>query len=190
MQRVGKLIKCVVLSLFLPLAFVEAATLEVRGNLFFHTSQKFRQVYGSSASDLQVEFTTPINSNSIDVWGNFSWSPKAGACGCCDSFTRIKIYNTSIGMNYTIPGVFEEADAYVGLGVSISGVVLKNRSFCVTERVSKCAPGIIFKTGFIRYLTSNYYLNVFCDYLYQPVFYRHTVDVGGLKPGIGIGYDF
>lgn len=173
-----------------PLTFAEATTVEVRGDIFYHASHKFRRIYGSCAPDVQIEVSTPINPNGLDVWGNFSWSSTSGGCSCSDSDTTMRIYNGSAGVKYTLPVMFQESNLYVGVGVSLSAATLKNRFFCINETFTKCAPGVTTKAGLIRYFGSNFYLNVFFDYLYQPIFYSNRVDIGGLKSGLGIGYAF
>ena len=123
------------------------------------------------------------------MWGNLDLFSKPGRSVGLGNSTKINIANTSVGIK--LPFQYsEEISPYIGIGVSFSRVWLKNNSFCGEEKASKFAVGGVLKTGIYYFLTESVFLDVFIDYLYQPVHFETDVDVGGLKTGMGIGVKY
>lgn len=171
-----------------PLAAQFDASLEIRSSAFFHVSDRFREIYGNVDPSYQVEASTPIY-ECMDVWANFDWFSAKGRSEGLRNPTRVSIANIGVGVKF--PYQFCECfTAYAGIGPSLSRIWLKNKSSCVHERTSKLAFGGLLKTGVYYFITSCVFLDVFVDYLYQPVHFETHVDIGGLKVGGGIGMKF
>lgn len=136
----------------------------------------------------EVEASTKL-SPCFDAWVNFDWFSKHGQSHGFHNPTRVSIANVSTGLK--LPYQFcEQFAVYIGVGPSFSNISLKNKSRCTHENLSKLAIGGIFKTGIYYYFNECSFLDLFVDYLYQPVYFKKHVDIGGFKTGAGLGIKF
>lgn len=167
--------------------FSEArSSLAFRSAAFIHTSDYFSDIYGAVEACYEVEASTRLYRH-IDGWANFDWSCKHGKSNGFDNPTRVAIGNMSLGIKrlYYWPKGFA---AYIGIGPSFSRVWVKNECLCSgSEYVSKFSFGGILKTGINLSINNRLFVDLFVDYLYQPVHFHITSDVSGFKTGIGIG---
>lgn len=168
-------------------AKVWASTAEFRVAAFYPVSEKFRHIYGDVGPSYQLEASVPF-CRPFEAWANLDWFSKARHYDrCCHS--RARIINGSLG----VKGSYcycERYNFYLGLGLAVGGIYLHNHSSCIRENVSKCIVGGVLKTGVQITLYRKCYGTIFIDYLYQPVHFSRTIDVGGVKPGAGIGMYF
>lgn len=163
-------------------------SVEVRAGAFFHSSSRFREIYDNVGVSYGAESNMKL-SYPFDAWSNFDWYSKNGKSIGFDDSTKIQIANISFGIKYPFQLAYN-ITPYLGIGPSISGVWLKNKSDCVTENKARLAFGVVLKTG-VYYQFSDYlYINLFADYLYQPVDFQKSIDIGGLKTGIGLGMQY
>lgn len=170
------------------LAEVQNFNVEIRTAAFFHSSKRFRDVYGNVGCSYQLEASTHLY-NCWDGWVNFDWFSKHRKLNKCHASTNVSISNISFGIKY--PYQFcERYIAYAGIGPSISRIWLRNKSRCEHEKVSKLAIGCLLKTGIYYFVTCDLFVDLFFDYLYQPIHFHHDVDIGGIKTGIGVGKQF
>lgn len=177
------------MAIFCPAAsYVQDINVEIRSAAFFHSSKRFREIYGNVGCSYQLEASTYLCS-CLDGWANLDWFSKHDKPKACPGNTRVSIANISLGVKYPYQ-LCENYIAYVGIGPSLSEVWLKNHSQCEHERVSKVAFGGVLKTGIYCFITCDIFLDLFIDYLYQPIHFDKQVDIGGLKTGVGIGMQF
>lgn len=161
---------------------------KVRSGIFVPRSHLFREIYKTVSPCVELEYARKCKEH-LEVWGNFDWLWRHGkSVGLCNP-TKIKIANMSLGLKF--PFQFKKHnELYFGVGPSISGVLLTNKSCCACEKISKPAGGIIVKSGYYYNFPKYLFLDIFADYLYQPVRFQHRTDIGGLKMGIGLGSRF
>jgi hypothetical protein len=170
-----------------PLMATETS-LEIRSAAFFHSSHRFREIYANISGSYQLEASIKFN-DCFASWANFDWFAKRGKSEGLHDPTRVNIANISFGIKF--PYQFcEQFTAYVGIGPSFSIIWLKNKSQCGHERPSKLAVGGILKTGVSYFISSCVFIDLFIDYLYQPVHFERHVDIGGIKTGAGLGFKF
>jgi hypothetical protein len=170
-----------------PLMAIETSV-ELRSAAFFHSSKRFRHIYGNVSGSYQLEASSKLH-DCFEIWENFDWFSKHGRSIGFKDPTRVSIANISFGIK--CPYQFcEQFTAYIGIGPSISRIWLKNKSRGFHERISKLVIGGILKTGIYYFINPYVYVDVFVDYLYQPVHFETHVDIGGFKTGMGIGIKF
>jgi len=169
---------------------------EFRAAAFFPMGSKFRKIYGDVGLSLQAEQArTWKNHRNLEIWGNVEWifmdgSPRR-SCGSTD----IDILNISLGFK-AIGKVFRDIlFLYAGIGPDVGIVFLENKMRCHKDRLREheCKIGIggILKSGGQIYFTSNFYFDVFADYLYLPIHANGGhVDIGGFKVGGGLGIKY
>lgn len=164
------------------------SNVEVRSAAFFHSSERFKEIYGNVGASYQLEASTKLY-DCFEGWANFDWFSKHGKSDRLNDPTNVSIANISLGMKF--PYQFcEKFTAYIGIGPSLSRIWLKNKSHCRHETVSKWAIGGVLKTGIYYFISKRIFIDVFVDYLYQPVHFETHVDMGGFKTGVGLGVKF
>lgn len=164
-------------------------TFALRSAAFFPISQRFRDVYEDIHPDYQAEASLKL-ARHLELWENIDYFSKRKYENSCYK-TKIKVFNYSLGLK-KVYSFSRKLDAYYGLGVSLASLELRNKSCCRVgwERKRKLAIGGVFKSGLRYHFDSRLFLDVFLDYLYQPVHLNHHVDIGGLKGGAGLGVKF
>lgn len=176
-----------VLALFFSVVEAYEGSLQVRAATFFPMAQVVKETYQTVIPDFQVEAGLRY-ANNYELWTNLDWlgvSKHEGSC--CKS--RCEITQASFGLKY-YTHLSDETELYLGVGPSFGKTCLYNQAFDFSEKKSKFAVGAVFKSGLRHYFYSNLFFDFFIDYLYQPVHLRKTVDVGGLKTGLGLGFAF
>ena len=159
--------------------------LEVRVAAFVPTGGLFREIYGSVGADYELEYTLRW-SRTWAAWANLAWYPKHGHSIGLESPTRVNLGNLSVGVR-VLYDFNQKVSGYLGLGPSLTGVWVNNQACCSCDRVSKTTVGGVAKLGCYVYLYKSLYADLFVDYLYQPIHFESTVNVGGLKAGLGLG---
>lgn len=143
------------------------------------------EIYGKAVPYYALEGTYYWGCG-LGLWGNADFLSRHGrSLGLC-SPTEIKIANFSLGLKIAWE-VVDCMRVYAGVGPSVAGVWLKNRSICLCENISKAAGGVVLKTGFDWRFWDNFMVNLSADYLLEPVSFPRKVDIGGLKIGLGVG---
>lgn len=161
---------------------------KIRAGAFIPQSSLMRNIYSTAHIIGEIEVARRVNCH-CELWGNFDWfSHKGHSIGLCNS-THIKIANFSLGIKFPFC-ITPCTEFYFGVGPSIAGVWLRNISSCGCEYITQAAGGIVAKSGFNIALTHKIFLDLFADYLYQPVNFQQRVNVGGLKIGVGLGIRF
>lgn len=164
---------------------------EVRGAAFYHSSKLFREIYGNVGTDYQVQFATRYFC--FELWSNIDWFSKHGKSVGFEDPTRVNIANCSLGLSY-LYSLNCQTKLYLGAGPCFARIWLKNKLADHShEIVSKTTFGGLFKAGLYYNITDCFFIDIFVDYVYQPVHFHKNhkhIDIGGVKPGIGIGINF
>lgn len=173
-----------------PLMLMGDWTVELRTAAFFPASDRFRDVYEDVGACYEIEVRKDFCC-CYEIWGNLDYYTKHAHIKDCCGNTQIDLLNIGSGINYVIPfcACFQ---AYMGIGINLALIDLTNKS-CMShrERSNRVAIGGLLKSGICYHFTQRWFLDIFMDYLYQPVHYhqRHA-QVGGLKIGGGLGIRF
>ncbi|MBA3956852.1 MAG: hypothetical protein H0X51_00445 [Parachlamydiaceae bacterium] len=124
-----------------------------------------------------------------ETWVNFDWFTKHGRSEGLKDPTRVSAANISLGIR--LPYHFcDQVTGYVGIGPSLGRIWVKNDSYCSHEKVSKLVIGGVLKSGILYFINDCIFIDLFADYLYQPVHFETHVDIGGFKTGAGLGIKF
>ena len=168
---------------------------EVREAAFIPLSQKFRKIYGDVLLSLQLEQTRWFKGLPyLELWGNFEWIFANGEASHSCGKSNIDILNISMGLK-GIGSVYRDwVYLYAGIGPNLGITFIQNQMNCCEDcnqsrrYVHNCNLGIggIAKTGCQVFFTPHYYLDFFVDYLYLPMEFQNTRDIGGFKAGLGI----
>lgn len=162
-------------------------TIEVRSGAFIPSSKRLREIYGNVGASYQLEAS--FTCRCLDIWGNIDWFSKHGKPKGCHGSTRVSIANWSAGIKY--PYSFCNCfTVYAGIGLSLAKIWIHNKADCSREKISKIAIGGVLKTGICYFATENLFFDFFVDYLYQPVRFEKSIDIGGVKTGLGMGLSF
>lgn len=159
---------------------------EVRGALFFPSSSLFKEIYGNTGGCIQLEADTSF-CGGWGIWSNLDWLSKKGKSVGFKDPTRVSLSTIGLGVKYSYD-FFSCYSLYLGVGPTLGTIWLKNKPFHHTEKVCKTTVGALVKTGVLYNLNERFFLDVFVDYLYQPMHFEKHVNVGGFKTGAGIGY--
>lgn len=170
-----------------PLINAHESSVELRSGAFFHSSKRFREIYGNASVCFEIEAATRVY-NCFEGWINFDWFTKDGRSRGLHDSTRVNIANPSFGLKVPFQ-ITRCISIYVGIGPSLSTIWVKNHSHS-HKKTTKFVVGGILKSGLIYDITSCIFADVFVDYLYQPVHFETRVDIGGVKVGGGLGYRF
>ncbi len=178
----------IVAMTILSITDISALTIvQIRSDALIPANHRFRGVYGNYVSSFGLEASTDFWKD-YDLWVNFDRVNKKGHLnGCGDS--KLDLRTFSLGMKKVY--VWNERFAgYLGLGLSISSIHIKNSLNDSWIHSKKTSVGGVLKSGVYVHVINNVVLDLFSDYYYQPVHYRYTTNCGGFRVGGGIGLAF
>jgi len=159
---------------------------EGRAAAFFPASHNFREVYGDALLCFQFEQTRIFKNNpNLEFWGNLEWIFANENCSNFCGSSRINILNISFGLKVIGPVFRDQIYLYAGLGPDLGITLIKNQAIITTQNCNLGIGGIA-KSGCQIFLTQSFFIDFFADYLYLPVHFENTADIGGGKVGIGL----
>jgi hypothetical protein len=169
---------------------VEGWSLKLRAGAFFPTSSTFRRAYRNSAPNIQLEGSVKFLNDCFHAWGNVDIFFQRGSNHSCTGCKRVgNMVNFSTGLKWVnrFAGDFE---GHLGIGPSFGWIDIwvDPTLSCEHRTFRQWAVGGIVKSGLYYYVTPAVFFEFFFDYLYQPTRWQgRTIDVGGVKSGIGVG---
>lgn len=162
--------------------------LDGRVGAFFPTNKSFRQIFGKCLPCYEIEAGMEF-CNDLEFWGNIDWVSTTGHTRTFRTKTSFNDLNVSLGVKY-ITCMQQCTQFYLGGGINTAFVHVHNHSEFVKRHVNKVGVGGVVKAGFYFHPMDNLFLEVFSDYLYQRIDFGKHVQVGGVKVGGGIGFNF
>lgn len=162
--------------------------IKIRGSAFIPQSKRFRSIYGKVSGTIELEYVRYIREH-LSLWANIDGLVKRGrSIGFCNP-TKIGIANFSFGLDFPW-NVGNRSTLYAGFGPSFGAVHITNNSICCCEKVSKGAVGFVVKSGLDICLSKHTFIELFVDYRFERAWFQKTIQVGGLQPGIALGFKF
>lgn len=171
-----------------PLFAYASSHLEIKLAKFNPSDSLFCQIYGHSQTSYEVEFGHQLTPQ-YELWLNAGLVSKEGKTHFLGDSTHCYSYNISGGGKYLLP-YNSNTFFYVGLGASVAHLHLHNNSDYVRRSVYKNSLGVVFKSGMYWLHLEPLVVDLFVDYLYQPIHFEQTRQLGGLKMGVGLGVQF
>ena len=182
------------LSLIIASCSCQALTLddtrvEFRTAAFFPSSKLYRNIYGNTNLDIQLQASTRFLCQ-FETFGNLAWLSKHGQSIGFKDPTRIDILNCSLGINYLYDWNCKTT-LYAGAGFCGARVWVKNKlHFDGHHKESKSIVGGVAKAGVYYSFTDYLFVDLFVDYVYLPSHFKTHAQLGGVKTGAGIGLMF
>ena len=172
------------------------SSLEVKTGYFFFTDSTMRKVYDQGGLDMQLSATYPITTY-LHAYGSVEYFEKSGHS--LNGRQKTSIYG--IPLSFGIRPVFTLSscvDYYFTLGPRYTFIQAHNRSSYVPKNMHGNGFGGFANMGFVFKPTQCITIDLFGEYSYTRLHFHskkkrttgHTVQVGGLCFGGGIGYLF
>jgi hypothetical protein len=174
--------------------FREGWELQVRGAGFYAIIDRFRDIYGDVGGEIQLEAAKMVNRN-WGFWVNCSYYPNTGHSIGLHSFTRISYIPIGFGIKW-LYSLTDRMDFYLGAGVTYSLLDIEDNSGSSLTHIHTWDAGALVKSGFRYDLSNRFFVDVFCDYLFQQYDFTTTTcgiqrlntNAGGVTFGVGIGF--
>jgi len=160
--------------------YAGSITIEVKGSYFFPSEQAFKDIYGSGLR-YGGEISLGIWKN-LDVWIGGDYFSQNGELTYTGEESSLQIVPLGGGLKYRITtGVLS---FYGGAGVNYFNYKESN----VIGDLKAGAVGIVAKAGAYLEPVNQFVIDFFVEYSYcrmTPADF--TINIGGVKAGIGIG---
>ncbi len=170
--------------------------LEVKAGYFFFTQQDMRRVYNQGGIDLQLCGSYPVY-KLLHVYGSVEYLERSGKSIGGHQKTSIWEIPISAGLRPVFP-IGDHVEYYLTLGPRYFFVHAHNRSSYVSKKMEANGCGAFANTGFLFIIGKYFTVDLFGEYSYKRLHFHtgkegasgHTVQVGGLTFGGGLGYSF
>ncbi len=157
-----------------------ALTIEAKGSYFYPTEQAFKDIYGGGLM-YGGEISLGIWKN-LEIWVGGYYFSRYSELTYTGEETYLQIVPLGGGLKYKITtGLLS---LYGGAGVNYFDYQESN----VIGDVQSGAVGFVAKVGGYLEPVDKFVIDIFVEYSYckmTPDYY--TIDIGGIKAGIGIG---
>lgn len=180
---------------------LQAFDIEARIAYFLPQDTRMRDIYGKNGlPEYEIEVSAPFQSCcdcscDWDMWANLSYYDGSGHSSCLRNSTWARNWTLTAGLKryFDVCMCFRP---YLGLGVGLVNAQFKDRSPFVSRHVNKWGTAILVKSGIKYDVTCNIFLDLFMDYSYNWIMNKgcchskRNLTTGGLKLGLGLGYQF
>lgn len=185
------------------LSSAESFDIQARVAYFYPQDHKIREIYGKHGfPEYEVEASVPLAwclnncSYDWDIWTNLSYYQKTGHSTFFKHHTRMNDWALNFGVKHYFCAC-ERLRPYLGFGAGAAYVRFHDTGPLVNRHVHKWGAAILAKSG-IRYdVTCQLFVDLFVDYSYhwfkfhgKTCVHHRNANTGGVKAGIGLGYQF
>ncbi len=168
---------------------------DVKVGYFFFTDSKMRRVFDHGGLDLQLSGAYPVY-DILHIYGSFEYLKKSGRSLHGDQYASLWEIPVSLGLQPVV-SITSHIEYYATIGPRYFFVHSHYHSDYVPKTQNANGLGGFVNTGFlfrVRHAT----FDIFGEYSYKklhfdshkPATKGHTVQVGGLTFGGGLGYLF
>jgi outer membrane protein W len=163
-------------------------TAELRAGAFIPFSKKLKSNYGSAWIEGEFETTYAFTPYLLG-WGNAGYFDKTGHSLKHHHRSHIQAIPFSAGLKFLF--FTRHFRPYAGIGPSYT--LMHIRNYISTDRVYVNSFGFVAKSGIYIDLPKHFLLDLFFDYYYTRMHAAHpyvTINAGGFRTGLGLGYRF
>ena len=169
---------------------------EVKAAYYYPLDSHFRNIYSETGLySIETSVQTWDQLYSFASLGYLYTSGRSKGNGGGDR-TTFEMIPIGLGLKYLFETKY--INPYLGLGMVVAYTDIDNHSKYVKRNQSKWGVGGLIKSGFLTYLNSQWFLDLFLDYTYLKIDFNdhpnnvvnHKADISGLSIGGGIGYKF
>jgi outer membrane protein len=186
---------CFLCCFLVTVVHAENWSLQARAGYFFPAAKLLREVYHNGGFEPEIEGSVKVR-DQLRFWTNFNAFIRSGHSQGLHNSTSIRIYPLSAGFKYNFK-MRSSWDFYLGLGPSLTWVSIHDHSPYVKQHIHKTGWGVVGKSGFIYRFYGHGFVDLFADYYYTQIgsisrrgVQSHSLNVGGLRVGLGIGRTF
>lgn len=155
-----------------------------------------KEVYDEGGIDVQLSASFPLWRN-LHLYGSAEYLEKSGHSLNFHQKTFLREYPLSLGLRAMIP-VRSYVNWYITLGPRYFFVKVHNDSSFVPKHMHEDGCGGFVNTGLLLIVKTHFTIDFFGEYSYKKLHFHssmpetegHTVQVGGLTFGGGLGYRF
>ena len=187
--------------LFLPWQ-LRAFSIQGDVSAFRPTSKILREIYGNFWVDYKLEMEGQVAQchwfwKKVSVFGDISYLGKHGKSIGGHNKTWIRIIPVSLGVKWT-EKMTDRSRFYVGAGPRYFFLHIHDHLKGVKQKINKNGLGALIITGFNVDLWKGLYLDLFASYSFKHFskpstpknVQGHSLQVGGLDVGAGLGWAF
>lgn len=167
---------------------------EIRTGCLIPEDSHYRRIYGKAMWDLQFELATCFEEE-WDAFANLTYHSRNG------HFTLFKETTSTIdwALNVGIKHYFCSSGPlipYLGMGLGAAWVRFNDNSLHVRHQIDQWGFAFLVKSGIEWNLCYDYFLDFFLDYAYEHFhgpnrkkgIGTRSINTGGIKVGLGLGY--
>jgi len=176
-----KVLTALMIIIFAALSMNAGAIIfEVKGSYFYPSEQAFKDIYGGGLM-FGGEISVGVLRN-LDIWIGGYYFSQYGDLTFTEEETSLQIIPLGGGLKYKI--ISGNVSFYLGAGVNYFDYQESN----VIGDVKSGAVGFVSKLGAYLEPVDKFVVDIFVEYSYckmTPADF--TINIGGIKAGIGIG---
>ncbi len=170
--------------------------IEVKAGYFFFTDSVMRHVYDEGGLDVQLSGSYPFY-KLLHVYGSVEYLEKSGHSINGHQKTSLWAIPLSLGLRPVFP-IGDHLQVYFTIGPRYFFVHAHNHSSYVPKKMHANGCGGFVNTGVLFIIGKHFTIDLFGEYSYKRLHFHsgkpetegHTVQVGGLTFGGGLGYSF
>lgn len=182
---------------------LQAYDVEARVAYFIPEDNRLRHIYGNNGfAEYELEASMPLCcccecACDWDAFANLAYYDKKGrVSSCVPAKSEVTHWAFNVGVKRYFD-ICEIVRPYLGLGAGFAHVRFHDKSPFVRQHRDKWGVATLIKSGIKYDVTCNIFLDLFVDYTYHFFnFNRYScsnvrsVNTGGFKIGLGLGYQF
>lgn len=189
---------------------IQALDVEGRVAYFYPVDNRMRDIYSSKGfAEYELELSAPVDVYGCeyadwDYFANLSYYHKKGRSSGCECFrSRTEVTNWALNLgvkhNFDFNCFCQQFRPYLGAGAGFAHVAFHDKSDFVRNHMDEWGFSVLFKSGIKYDLACNLFLDLFLDYSYHWFSFcqcnrgcvqNRNPNTGGLKVGLGLGYQF
>jgi hypothetical protein len=177
---------------------VHSFSIEGEVSYYYPTESIVRKIYSKSWVDYGVYISQDIClQRCLSLFAGADYLARDGYSLGGHQKTRLQLVPLTFGLKWTQPAI-SVIDWYIGLAPRIYWAYIRDHNPISNSRIHKTALGIYATTGIFIKPVRHFFIDLFLNYSYATLGAPHTpylveghsLQVGGIHAGGGLGYIF